>query len=76
MWCPPEKQHWVLQPLVDAGLALDEIRTLVFQLAFDDLVGEGRITVTGIHAVVRDQPPHVRAAWAQMLGRMLTLSDA
>jgi hypothetical protein len=76
MWCAPEKQHWVIQPLVDAGLAMEQIRALVFQLAFDDLVSDGRATVAGIHAVVRDQPARVQAAWAEMLGRMLALSDS
>jgi hypothetical protein len=77
MWCAPEKQHWVIQPLIDAGLAMEQIRAFVFQLAFDEMAaGDGRATVAGIHGIVEDQPVRVRAAWAEMVGRMLALSDA
>jgi len=72
----PEAQHWVLEPLLDAGLAMDQIRPLVFQLAFDDLVSDGNATVAGLHAIVRDQPAGVQAAWAEMIGRMLAVSGA
>jgi hypothetical protein len=74
-WCaPPEQQLWIVQPLVEAGLAMDEIRACLFQLAFDDIVSEGRATAAGIDGIVRDQPARVRAAWAEMVGRMLALS--
>jgi hypothetical protein len=76
MRCAPEKQHWVLQPLIDAGLAMDQIRTLVFQLAFDEIVSDGRATVAAIHGIVRDQPARVQTAWAETVGRMLALPDA
>jgi hypothetical protein len=75
-WCAPEQQHWVVQPLIDAGLAMDQIRSLVFRLAFDEIVGDGRATVAGIHDIVRDQPARVQAAWAETVGRMLALPDA
>jgi hypothetical protein len=69
-WCAPEKQHWVLQPLIDAGLETDQIRTFLYQLAF---VGDGRATVAAVHAVVRDQPARVQAAWTEMVCRLLAL---
>ena len=74
-WCaPPEQQLWIVQPLIEAGLAMDEIRAYLFRLAFDDIVSEGRATVAEIHDMVRDQPARVRMAWAEMVGRMLALS--
>jgi len=74
-WCaPPEQQLWIVQPLIEAGLAMDEIRAYLFQVAFDDIVSEGRATAAGIHGIVRDQPARVRTAWAETVGRMLALS--
>ena len=72
-WCAPEKQHWVLQPLMDAGLATDQIRAFLLQLAFDEIVGDGRTTVAAVHAVVRDQPASVRTAWTETVCRLLAL---
>ena len=71
---PPGQQLWIVQPLIEAGLAIDEIRAYLFQLAFDDIVSEGRTTVAEIHDIVGDQPARVRTAWAEMVGRMLALS--
>jgi hypothetical protein len=72
-WCAPEKQHWVLQPLIDAGLATEQIRTFLYQLAFDEIVGDGRATIAAVHDVVRDQPARVQAAWTEMVCRLLAL---
>ena len=69
----PETQRWIIEPLIDAGLAMEQIRAFVVQLAFDSIVSDGRSTVAGIEAIVRDQPARVQAAWAEMIGRMLTL---
>lgn len=65
--------HWLIQPLIEAGLDLEEIRTLVFRLGFDAIVGRGG--TSGLAGVVTDpvtgRPPEVRAAWAEVIGRML-----
>jgi hypothetical protein len=66
-------EQWVVQPLVDAGVELDQIRALVFHLAFEDIVTEGRGTLASSSDLVADQPPEVQAAWAQMIGRMLVV---
>jgi hypothetical protein len=71
-WCAPEKQHWVLQPLIDAGLATEQIRAFLYQLAFDEMVSDGR-TIAAVHEVVRDQPARVQAAWTEMVCRLLAL---
>jgi hypothetical protein len=70
------REQWVVQPLVDAGVELEQIRALVFHLAFEDLVTQGRRTLAGLGDPVADQPPQVRAAWAQMIGRMLLVDLA
>ncbi len=56
------EHHWLIQPLLDAGMRLEEIRTLVVRLACEE---------DGVLALVADQPPRVRAAWHEMIGRML-----
>jgi hypothetical protein len=69
----PQQQHWLIQPLLDAGLQLDQIRTLVFRLAFEGIVTEGRGTLAAVRELVADQPRSVQAAWAQTIGRMILL---
>jgi hypothetical protein len=69
-WCAPDEQYWVIEPLVEAGLATEEIRAFLLRLAFDAVVSEDG---AGIGAIVVDQPPLVRAAWVETIGRMLAL---
>jgi hypothetical protein len=68
---PAERQLWTIQPLVDAGLAMDEICDLLFRVGFESIVSEGRRADAG--ALVAGRPPHVQAAWADVIGRMLEL---
>ena len=69
----PEQQYWIVQPLLDAGLELDEIGTLVFDLGFRAIVSDGGGSVADVLDVVRDRPVEVRLAWQTMIGRMLDL---
>jgi hypothetical protein len=62
---------WVVQPLIDAGMELEQIRTLVFRLAFEGIVGEACSSMAGLQELVADRPPQVQAAWVQTIGRML-----
>lgn len=62
---------WVVQPLIDAGMELEQIRTLVFRLAFEGIVGEACSSLAGLQELVADRPPRVQAAWVQTIGRML-----
>ena len=71
-----QTQPWVLAPLMDAGVPLEQVRELVFRLAFDDVLRDGRGTVADLGELVADQPPAVRTAWAQVIGRMLALEFA
>ncbi len=72
---PVSSQHdeWVIRPLIDAGLGLDRIRDLLFRLGFEAIVSEGRGTAAQVTTLVVHEPPHVRAAWNEVIGRMLSL---
>jgi hypothetical protein len=64
----PEQQHyWIIEPLLEAGLDLEQIRVLLFRLAFEAIVGDS----TAPAALVGDQPPAVQAAWQRAIGRMI-----
>ena len=67
------QQYWVVQPLIDVGLDLEEIRSLVFRLGFDAIVDVDQGTASDPMALVADQRVEVRAAWARTIGRMLAL---
>jgi hypothetical protein len=58
--CP--EHYWLVEPLLDAGMPLEEVRTLVVRLACE----EG-----GVLSLVADQPPRVQAAWHETIGRMI-----
>ena len=59
----------MIEPLLDVGLDLEQIRTLLYRLAFEDIVGDGTADPTD---VVGDQPPAVQAAWWHAIGRMIS----
>ncbi|MGY1828489.1 MULTISPECIES: hypothetical protein [unclassified Blastococcus] len=67
---PQQETAWLVQPLVDAGLDLDEINALVTRLGFEAVVGTGPGAGTGLLDVVGDRPRDVRAAWVEVLERM------
>ncbi|OMQ15435.1 hypothetical protein A7K94_0209520 [Modestobacter sp. VKM Ac-2676] len=64
---------WVLAPLLDAGLSVDQARDLLFRLAFEEMVSQVRGTRGPTPDAVADQPDGVRAAWQQMLLRLMLL---
>jgi hypothetical protein len=64
--------RWLIAPLLEAGLDLERIRTLVFRLGFQAVVDPGRHELVD---VVRAEPADVRAAWEAMLRRMLFLGE-
>ncbi len=67
------QQHWILQPLVDVGVADDRLSELVFDLAFAGMVGPGCLTPAHLGALVDGEPAAVRGAWVQVLHRMITV---
>ena len=52
---------------------LDDIRDLVVDLAFTDLLSEGRDTLAALTGLVADRPGPVRLAWAQTIARLQVL---
>jgi hypothetical protein len=71
----PEQQYWIIEPLIEAGLDLDEVRDLIFRLGFEAIVSEGADTVGSVQGVVSDQPADVQAAWTEVIGRMIGLYE-
>jgi hypothetical protein len=71
---PPQQHEWVIRPLIDAGLGLDRIRELLFRLGFEAIVSEGRSTAAHVSTMVSSEPPHVQAAWHEVIGRMLSMN--
>ncbi len=69
----PEQREWVVRPLIDAGLDVNRISDLLFRLGFEDIVSQGRGTATQVIEMVGQEPPHVRAAWNEVIGRMILL---
>jgi hypothetical protein len=67
----PPNPDWVLQPLLDLDLGVERIRTLVYRLSFEVVVHEGRPTVADLRTVVADQPPAVKQAWTEVIGRLI-----
>lgn len=70
-----EQEYWLIEPLLDVGLDLDEIRSLVFLLAFEGIVCADEGGATSVQQLVGDRPPEVQAAWARMIDRMLALGE-
>ena len=68
-----DEPQWVVQPLVDAGLDLEQIRDLVFHLAFEGIVGAAPPSPAGLQDLVADRPPRVQAAWLETVGRLFHL---
>ena len=68
-----DQPQWVVQPLIDAGLELEQIRELVFQLAFEGIVGAAGGGPAGLRDIVADRPAPVREAWVATIGRLLML---
>jgi hypothetical protein len=72
----PEQDYWLIRPLIDAGLGLDRIRDLLFRLAFAAIVSEGQDTAASVTTLVDDQPPEIRCAWTEAIGRMISLHSS
>ena len=68
----PDQCRWLIAPLLEAGLDLERIRTLVFRLGFQAVLDPGREDLVD---VVRAEPAEVQAAWEAMLRRMLFLGE-
>jgi hypothetical protein len=65
------EELWIIQPLLDAGLRIDEVRHLLFRVSFDCMVGARPGDLSDPTPHLGPRPPQVRAAWIQTVGRML-----
>jgi hypothetical protein len=65
-----EHLYWIIEPLVEAGLEREQIKSLVFHLAFETIVDSGA-SMTCVSDVVSDHPAQVQAAWSHAIGRMI-----
>ncbi len=71
----PQQCQWVVEPLLDAGLDLERIRTLVFRMGFEGIVAEYQGSPPSFDEVLRGEPAEVRRAWAATLTRLLALQE-
>ena len=74
----PDTQQcaWIVEPLIEAGLDHERIRTLVFRLGFEAIVDDGPAVHERLVGLVRHEADDVRTAWTAMIGRMLALEQA
>jgi hypothetical protein len=64
---------WLIRPLLDAGMGVEEIRSLVLRLGVEAIIPSRSGTAACLTRLVSDQPTAVQAAWAEMIGRMIEL---
>jgi hypothetical protein len=69
-----DPRQWIVQPLVEAGLAPDTITDLLVRLSVESLAASSDVDER-IRIVAAGQPPAVRAAWVETLSRMIAASD-
>jgi hypothetical protein len=64
------QQLWIIAPLLEAGLGLDEVRELLFLVNCELQLDRGP-TAPGPIALLCDRRPRIRAAWIETVDRML-----
>ena len=67
---------WVIQPLLEAGLELDEVCELLFLVSLTSLVSSPPCDILDAPALLGHRPPAVRAAWMETVDRMLRVPEA
>ncbi len=63
-------QEWVLAPLLGSGLPVEELRTMLFEVAFAGIRGAGELDAS-LRTVVAGRTDAVRAAWIETIDRMI-----
>jgi hypothetical protein len=69
----PSGDQWFAEPLLAAGLGPEDVALLVSRLAHVAM-GCGPEIDTALRGLVADQPAPVRAAWIEMIDRMIQWS--
>jgi hypothetical protein len=72
---PGSEDLWTIQPLLDAGLDLDEVGDLLFRFSFECLVETGQCDVWDAGALLPSRSTAVRAAWIETVDRMLRVPE-
>ena len=70
-FAPHHETYWLVQPLLEARLPLEEIEDLVCRLGFEAVVCDGRTFDTRAGELVSDRPAEIRAAWVETIDRMI-----
>ena len=65
------EQEWLIRPLLDTGLPVEELRAMLFELAFAAIVGARELDAS-LRDVVVGRPAAVQAAWRETIDRMIT----
>ncbi len=68
------QHYWLIEPLLRVGMDVGEIRTGIIRLAFDCIVDAAPDAASSL-TTLADRPPEVRAAWAEVIARMLALGE-
>jgi hypothetical protein len=67
---------WMIEPLLEAGLDLDDVRTLLTRVCFECLVSDGRCDVPDAITFLPLPSNALRAAWIETVDRMLRVPQA
>ncbi|RZU31968.1 hypothetical protein [Blastococcus saxobsidens] len=70
-FAPHQETYWLVQPLLEAGLPLEEVQDLVCRLGFAAVVCDSRTLDSRARELVGDRSADVRAAWVETIGRMI-----
>jgi hypothetical protein len=69
----PSGDQWFAEPLLAAGLGGEDVAVLLSRLA-NIAMGCGPDVDAALRGLVADRPEHVRAAWIEMIDRMIQWS--
>ena len=67
--------QWIVAPLLGAGLAVDDVGTLLLRATFEFLIAGRRCDLSDVSTLLGRQPYAVRAAWVETVDRMLRAGD-
>jgi hypothetical protein len=66
---------WIIEPLLEAGLDIEEVRTLLTRVSFESVVTDGLSDVSDATVFLGFRSPAVQAAWIETVDRMLRLTQ-
>lgn len=66
---------WIIQPLLEVGLGLDEVCELLFLVSFRSMANPERCDVLDATEFLGHRSASVRAAWIETVDRMLGIPE-